>query len=224
MARSGGPLPASFAVAKVHLLPALRARIHAETTDRMVATSPMKSLAGRPMAEHLWLALVLARPGRHLQFVTEKNLSDWQVSFDDALATATDNLGRRSADDPVEVSPGFYAWHSDDGWAGSCMILTDRIRKLGVKGDPVVIAAAPGDLFIAGADDDAALEALAERAAEVVAHPRPISGIAFRLGKGGRWEPFRAGWAAGGRLQASSSDCRQRTGRRSLRSADCWAR
>src|SRR6266545_4043641 len=59
-------VPSSFESARRELLPAMRSRMYAVSADRMVAAMPMKSLAGRPIAEHLWLALVVDRPGHLL--------------------------------------------------------------------------------------------------------------------------------------------------------------
>lgn len=170
------------------LLPAVRRAALQTTVARLGDSAKPSALCAAPMGEHLAVYLVVDWPDA-VSYVREVDLAGWGLTEAEARAVALDNLRSRPLGSPVVAAPGLLAWVSEDGWASGLVVLADLMRELPVRGDPVVMVANPAVILIAGADDEAALVAMAEVAKPALAVSRPIGGLLHRL-RGARWEPF----------------------------------
>lgn len=186
-------LPTAFLAAQARLLPVLRSRgytygmramfLERGATPDKVPVHPRRALS--PF-HHLGVAYDSAAS---LMEVSADQLGSWKVSLDEALEAAINNLAVRSTEPFVKVSPGLYKAPWTDAYGASRIALPGLFRKLGVKGDPVALALNRDLLYVAGADDPAALAALVEAAKQPGATERPIS-LAPIVLRGERWEPF----------------------------------
>lgn len=184
-----GTKRATLAEVRDRLLPAARGTaLQAHITRGRPPGDAGFVLCATPLGDHLAVYLVVDSPDA-VSFVNTDDLARWGLTEAEALAIAVANLRSRELDAPVELVPGCLLWHSDDAWAGGFVMLTDVLRALPVRGDPVVMIANPTTLLVAGADDDDALLALAAAAERALDVSRPISGLVLRL-RGGGWEPF----------------------------------
>ncbi len=143
---------------RMTLFPALRSRAFLEA-HRLAALhrdAPHRPLAMQPMTESLVVGLTWDRTHATVS-LAESVLEEWGRTYEDALATAIDNLsalpmvGWAGSDDRV-----FRLVVGDD--YGSARLLTDHIfDRLPFTGDIVVCAPTRGDLFVAAADDSEGL-------------------------------------------------------------------
>ena len=149
-------VPRVFVAALPSLMPIVRAPsyfglvdLHLKTRGAEVDTSrfacPKKSLADG-------LTVVLAYDTEHsIMQVNQETFTGWGVSFDDALAAATDNLREKTATGLfTEVSPGVYRGAWNDSYDSARMLLTDVIYRLPLDGDPVVFVPNRDQLWVAG--------------------------------------------------------------------------
>ena len=122
--------------------------------------------------------------------VTGAQLSASGLEPEAALSMALDNLRPRSAAAFDALKPGLFLSQWRDGYDASRLLFPDLVAALPVKGDPVVMAPTQNRLLVAGADDTAALLALADTAAEALsATDHPLSARPLRL-RDGKWADF----------------------------------
>jgi hypothetical protein len=122
--------------------------------------------------------------------VQQHSLDEWKVTFDQAFEVACQNLQGISGHGLERAAPGVWRSPWRDNYDPSRMLLTDFIRAHEVAGDPVVMVPNRDTLLLAGARDADALGKLVAMGEEAYEHPRPISGMAFRLGADKQWVPF----------------------------------
>ena len=114
--------------------------------------------------------------------VQRHHLSDWGVSFEDALKTACDNL-REISHQPFELAaPGVWVSPWRDNHDASRLVLLDLLRENDVRGE--LVAAVPNRdvLCLTGADNEEGLAHLANIVEQALDKPRPISGIPLLVG------------------------------------------
>ncbi|MFM9841399.1 MAG: hypothetical protein ACKVOI_00365 [Dongiaceae bacterium] len=123
-------------------------------------------------------------------FLTSDGIAETRMSPSQALQAALTNLRKRSSARWLEVGDGLYvsSWH--DSYDASRLLLTDMIRQLSLKGDPVAMAPDPDTLIVTGSDDIANLQAMAKLARRHLEEAtRPLSGFAVAL-RGDQWVDF----------------------------------
>jgi uncharacterized protein YtpQ (UPF0354 family) len=146
-------------------------------------TVPSRALAG-----HLAVTLACDAP-KAIRYVSDDDLSSWDLTFDDALERARDNLWQKSGgkfDRPVS---GFYAspWH--DSYDSSRLFLYDLIWHLDVDGDHVAAVPNRDLLLVTGSNNLAGLAVMAKMCEQALDESRPLSSIPVIL-QGKLWKTF----------------------------------
>lgn len=136
------------------------------------------------------LAAGVARPtSAGLQPLTHAELRSSGLSWNDAWEMALGNLEQRNKDAWRRAAEGYWECESRDGSASARLLRIEEIASLALRGGPVVLAPHRDLLLAAGADDPAALAALAERARSAFDHPQAVSGATLRLEENA-WRPW----------------------------------
>ena len=180
-----------YADAKKAILPRVRERYYHESL-RLVSLrdsgQETRSFPTRDFAEGLTLELVRDLPDS-VAILGDKTLEKWEVSFEDALAVAKENLWKLSNQEFLRHPSGLYVSPWQDTHDASRIFLHDLIWQLKVKGDHVAMIPNRNYLLIAGSDDPDALLAMTEVAGLALNENRPMTGTAYRL-EGSKWVPF----------------------------------
>jgi hypothetical protein len=183
-------IPKDFADIQPDLLPSVRNRSYFEISklQMQVQGLPPADWPYQPLAEHFGIGLVYDLPDS-IMSIQQQTLTDWGVSFDEALAAARDNLGGMSQRSFERAAPGVWVSPWRDNHDCARLLLLDLIRQQKVKGDPVAMIPNRDTLLLTGADDPQGLAQLAVLAEKAREHPRPYSTVAVRL-RGKTWTPF----------------------------------
>ena len=159
-------MPASYAEARPRLMPVVR------RTDDMgiVALSALGAMddpakcfvpATKPLAGDLVVALVIDQP-TSMAYVNERELPKWQVTFDQALDDALDNLrGLPEHGGWQEIGQGVWSGEWGDAFDSSRILLPDLIHRVGVR-DPVVALPFRNALMLTGAGNEAGIALMAK--------------------------------------------------------------
>ena len=189
-----GPLPAASDRLEdilPRLLPRVRDRFFYTAMDLRLELEGMPARSGvfRPIAEHLALGLVQDLPD-HIIEIPADGFEKWGMTFEEALAIARRNLEPLSAAPFDRVRPGVYVSPWRDNHDTARLLLTDALRRLLVRGDPVVMVAHRDTLIVTGTDDVQGLTAMAMMTESLLEEPRAISGIPVCLLDDDTWAPF----------------------------------
>jgi uncharacterized protein YtpQ (UPF0354 family) len=184
-------MPEDFESAKHDLLPGIRNRMMYEHTAMKlkIAGKDKVDWPYRPLAEHLGIGLIFDLPSSMCQ-VQQHNLDRWQATFEEGYAVACENLQQITKHVLQEIAPGVAQSPWRDNYDPSRMLLIGYIRHHEVTGDPVVMVPNRDTLLLTGTKDVAGLEKMVELAEAAFDHPRPLSGLAFRLTDEDEWVPF----------------------------------
>ena len=172
------------------ILPAVRNRSH--MTNEWVGYAdlePRNSYAGavRTLGDSYQIAIVIDRQAS-VQVATTDVFKNWGKPFDEVERIALDNLRARSACRFTRAEGGFFISDYGDFHDSARLLLPHLFEALHLTGDPVVIPLSRNCLLVAGADDPAALEAMAHyHEAAFQADARP-TGIEALLLRDGRWQ------------------------------------
>jgi hypothetical protein len=146
----------------------------------------------RPLAGTLAVSLVLDLPNQDLDLGAAE-LQAWNADFDGLLQTARQNLLARGGEQKFHaVGAGRYrsAWR--DGLDGSRILLPAMLRRLPLRGDPVVVLPTRDTLVVVGSEDPESLHWVLEDALRSLGDdPNPLNACPLRL-RNLHWEPFQA--------------------------------
>ncbi|MBV8758204.1 MAG: hypothetical protein JO257_13035 [Deltaproteobacteria bacterium] len=130
-------------------------------------------------------AVAIAIDGdQSMAIATNKDLEDWKITLDQALAIAVTNLAVDAKFEQIE--PGVWAARMNDSYDASRIMLVEDIGKLGLAGGPVALIPNRETLLLAGRTDTKALMRIAELAEAAAKDPRPIHTQALCL-DGSEW-------------------------------------
>ena len=90
---------------------------------------------------------------------------------------------------PVDAAEGVYLSTTHDSYDASRLLLTELIRQLRLKGDPIAMIPNRESLIVVGSEDELGLAGMVKLASKALKEPRPISGIALRF-DGDEWTPW----------------------------------
>jgi hypothetical protein len=197
--RQAGALDASelpaFAEARSQLRPSVRHRALLEFTRMQAAllrladeTVKFPEVVRSPFGEHLVLNLSYDMPETMMQ-VSASQLEEWQVDVDTAFEAAIEALAADTKGWFERIAPGVYASPWRDSYDASRLLLTEEVRRLPLRGDPVAIVPTRICTLIAGSDDIDGLSAMLEAAIEAQEEDRPVSLVPVRLYADG-WRTF----------------------------------
>lgn len=179
-------LPASFAVARAGLRPVLRGRAILEYMRLMAGQRATQTFGDGAAPFSADSVLMLAYDSPHsIQTLSHTALTDWGVTFEQALSAALDNLRDMTVANFVQVGPGLLMAAWDDSYEASRILLTDLFFRLGVGGDPVVMIPTRNRLLVASSRDSAAqLSMLALSRSFASDEGRSISALMYRFEQG----------------------------------------
>ena len=163
-------IPATYADARPRLMPVVRRRSDigiVALTTLSASDDPERRFrpATKPLVGDLVVALVCDRP-TSMAYVNEQELPKWQVSFDQALADALDNLrGLPEHGGWRQIGDGVWSGEWGDAYDSSRILLPDLIHRVGVR-DPVVAVPFRNALMLTRAGNDAGIALMARLAQE----------------------------------------------------------
>ena len=158
-------IPATYAEARPRLMPVVRRRgdIGIVALSTLSASDdPTRQFvpATQALVGDLVVALVCDRP-TSMAYVNEPELPKWQVTFDQALADALDNLrGLPEHGGWCQVGQGVWSGEWGDAYDSSRILLPDLIHRVGVA-DPVVAVPFRNALMLTSAGNEAGIALMA---------------------------------------------------------------
>jgi uncharacterized protein YtpQ (UPF0354 family) len=180
-----------LATAREHLMPVVRAGLYFDSPQLEKSDKPIPAIPRRDIGSATASGIVLDQP-TSMRLVTPDDLKRWNLSYDDAAQIALTNLRAHSSDVWQQFEPGLWAAETGDSYDAARLLLVDEIRKLHLRGGAVAMLPTRELLLLAGAADDRALQAMADRAGKLADAPRPIHTIALCLGDHG-WNDCEPG-------------------------------
>ena len=159
-------IPVSYAEARPRLMPVVRRRddmgiVALSTLSAVDDPSKRFMPVTRPLVGELVVALVCDLP-TSMAYVNERELPKWDVTFDQALADALDNLrGLPEHGGWQQIGQGVWSGEWGDSYDSSRMLLPDLIHRVGVR-DPVVAVPFRNALMLTGADNEAGIALMAK--------------------------------------------------------------
>jgi len=183
-------IPSDFEAAKGSLLPRVRERAYLAFMPLQFKLKNIKvpQAAHRLLSEHLTVEIVHDTP-QSMSSIPPSQLTDWGISFEDALQVARDNLWKISNDKWLQPQPGLHVAPWEDFHSASRLFLHDLIWQLPVKGNHVAMIPNRNILLVTGDQDTAGLLKMAELVNTAMQEPRFMTGTAFRLNNSA-WEHF----------------------------------
>ncbi|MDE1180202.1 hypothetical protein [Paraburkholderia sp.] len=174
--------PDSLADARAMLRPLVRARTVIEdvrlhqwrTSGRDAAFDP----AWRAFGDDCAVLLALDYPESTSTLVSGP-LASWQLTLEQALAIACDNLRDITADAFVEVARGVFRgdWH--DGYDASRVLLPDLLHRAPVHGRPVFMIPTRDTLLVTGDKHDDGLASMIELSLQASLTGRHVSPLMY---------------------------------------------
>jgi uncharacterized protein YtpQ (UPF0354 family) len=182
--------PESFDDVHPDLLPTVRSRSYYERAKLQMKLDGMPD-ADWPylvLAEHFAIGLVYDLP-ESMMMIQQHHLTDWGVTFEDALEAACKNLAEISQHQFETPAPGVWVSPWRDNHDTARLLLAGLIEHHEVQGAPVAVIPNRDTLILTGSEDEAGLARMAALAEKAREHPRPISCIPLRL-EDDHWVPF----------------------------------
>jgi uncharacterized protein YtpQ (UPF0354 family) len=192
--------PVGFAEEKSRLMPIIRTASMSCNRCLLESVQMKKDLSATggvylPLQGSLRVWLALDSPEALLE-LPEKQLSDWGVSFEEAMDVATENL--LALTDPAKLveqtkngAPGVYVGQWDDSFDAARILLVSLFRDLKIKGRPVVFAPTRDLLLLTGEDDEDGLAAILGIGLQRFKEARyKLSPELFVLDANDEWLPF----------------------------------
>jgi len=191
MAKVSANIPEKLEAARPHIMPALQSSFYFEQVRLSMLAQPggqTEIAAASSFADGLDMGLVYDLPASRM-VLFESHLAKWDLTVDQAVAIARDNLLRLSGEEFVEVRPGYYEAPWNDSYGATRLILTEKIRNLRVAGSYVAVVPSRDVLAVTGSDDFDGLSRLVALCEACRGKPRPIRSQLYRL-DGDVWVPF----------------------------------
>ena len=141
------------------------------------------------LGDHIATSIVYDLP-EALRQVNEVDLKTWEVSFEEALNDAKDNLEELIGLARFDVlRPGLFSANVDENYNSSLLLLPELLKELDVKGDLVAMVPNRRTLLLTGTEDSEGLVELAKVARAEIKQPWSRSGFALRL-SGYEWSDY----------------------------------
>lgn len=185
-------IPEDYAIVGPNLMPIVRDASYSSLADlnlRSRGFTDLKPSLFRPLADGL--VTMLAYDTEHsIMQVNQDSFSHWGVPFEEAFATAVQNL-REKTDTRllIETEPGVYHSRWGDSYDSARVHLTDLIYRLSLEGDPVAFIPNRDQLWITGHQNTQALQSFIAAAEETHFAAHPLSARLYLL-EDGKWRPY----------------------------------
>lgn len=174
--QQGYQLPSTYEEALPQLLPVVRTKtemvISAMRIEAMNEDKPNQSqIAHKELTPNLSVLLVIDLPQTMIQ-VTETQLKNWGVTFDQALNDALNNL-RKITDESkwIQAGDGVWVGQWNDSYESSRLLLPDLIYRLGIS-EPVAMIPFRNTLLVAAAGNEQGIDQIAQFVVENYEGPR----------------------------------------------------
>ncbi len=175
-------VPSDWGQAAPNVIATVRDRIFVELLA-IRSEKPLNVLQ-RPLSDDL-VELVVYDGADAMQYLNEEHLADWGVGADEVFIQGRKQLAARSKDAFTEAAEGVYESPWADNHDVGRALLFEKLRKLKVKGDPVIFLPQRDHLIVTGASDPEGLEQAGERVSELLSLPRANTGRGWRLTRKG---------------------------------------
>jgi hypothetical protein len=145
-------------------------------------------VAHEPMTDYYSKAVVLDHPDC-MVLVTHDMLETWGVTFEDAFEAGLSQLRERTQV-RFERKGGYFVGAWNDGYDSSRALLPALFDHLPLRGAPVLVMPNEATLMVAGADDNAAVSKLLDKAEKIfnrVSAPQNPAPLIIRGGKVDDW-------------------------------------
>jgi hypothetical protein len=184
-AMSAPETPVSYAEAEKKLMPILRGRGTPEYVRlTQLQNNGMDRMAFRPFSQDTVLMLAFDRE-HAIQTLSESTLRDWGVSFEQALAAASENLRAQTISNFDEIVPGVFLGAWDDAYETSRILFPDLVYQLDVGSDPVMMIPTRSRFIATSSANTGALLAMLEFSKSVAAKEgRAVSALMYRFDNG----------------------------------------
>jgi hypothetical protein len=181
-----GDLPASFELARHKLLPILRSRAMVEYILLSAIQEGHADLAPASKAFSADAVIMLAYDTEDsIMTLTGPTLRDWNVSFDDALAVALDNLRDLTISNFEEMVPGLFLGIWDDAYDTSRILFPDVVHQLNVGGEPIAMIPTRSRFIVVSGNDKGKLLTMLELSRKFAEEEgRPLSSLMYRFENG----------------------------------------
>jgi hypothetical protein len=184
-------LPKDFHLVRADLRPRLwpRASFEQVRLKNILEGGPVppKPLPSESIGEHLLLSLAYDWP-QAVQSLDDDNLTDWGVTFYEAMEIARQNL-QESTEAYGKIGDGFYSFMSGDTYDASRITLVERAQDFEVSGKLVAMAPSRDSLFVTGSEDEAGLAIMATMAEKALEQPYSLSAVPL-IFEDGTWQDW----------------------------------
>lgn len=183
-------LPAEFGDIHPDLLPVIRSRFYLESVQLQakVRGNDTLDVPQQVIGDHLALSLVYDLPSA-MRTISQTDLDNWEVSFNEAVEAARQNLEQMGEIAFANLDHCVYASATGDNYDASRLVMLDLIRRFEVNGDYIAMVPNRDKLIVTGSDDEHGLGIMSKIAEASYDEPRPISTVALRL-EGEEWVPW----------------------------------
>jgi hypothetical protein len=176
-------VPASFDDARPFLMPALRGKGMMEYLRLAELGKERETPSGflfLPFSRDT--ALVLMIDGEQtMQSFGHDQLAAWNVTLDEALGAAMDNLRDRSVDRFTQPRRGVFMGAWNDAYDSSRILLPDLAHRV-AGANPLAMVPARGTLLLASGNDVEAVRSMVQVAWQVASEEtRPVSALMYRF-------------------------------------------
>lgn len=185
-------LPSEFSDARSNLRPKIwtRAMFEFQKLKSQLTDGQSFSMPTIPLGSHL-VATIVYDTDHAMRSVSEEELSQWGVSFDEAMQQATENLDQDTTTFAM-LGEQLAASMTGDAYDSSRLVLQSRLRKLGLQGDLIALVPTRDSFLVATADNSQSVEMLyklANMEGEDEAVERPLSPLPLIL-RDDQWQDW----------------------------------
>jgi hypothetical protein len=171
------------------LMPVVRARADLLAVTAMHPGDFAYARAARPFCETMLVMLAIDTPDA-IRLVTDADLDDLGLTFDDALGIAVAHLDERGSHNLGQLGEGTFVTTCGDFYDASRVLIPQFFTQLPVKGHPVAIVQARSAVLVTGSEDIDGLAMIAGFALEDFSqNERAVALNPIEL-VDGRWQPF----------------------------------
>lgn len=188
-------LPEAFEDVHPDLLPVVRSRFYYAAADLQGRAQGGKGMdiPQQILGDHLCVSLVYDLPTA-MRSIGQEDLDRWEVTFYEALEASLRNLEQMGPTAFMAIpEKHIYISANHDNYDASRLLILDLIRRLEVRGDPVVLVPNRDTLIVTGTEEEEGLAFLATAAEKSFQEPRPISAIPLVL-QDDEWQTWQPAW------------------------------